>query len=151
MFYDNILINDYKFKTMQKVLKMQINKLKLITNDTFYISERIRGIDDNYRLYFNNQSKKIEVHNLSQNINTYCLTNPFEVLDYRLIDYVLKTHIKNAEKVSCEIESHNEKLKMDNEQILKTYTENRLKEIYNYSANSSKEFNCQNSFLSKYY
>lgn len=85
-----------------------------INTDNLFISERIREIDKNYYIVFNTKKKKYEIHNKSQGeLNTYCLTLPFDILDYRTVEYIEKTKIENIEKLIAEIDKENEKKIME--------------------------------------
>lgn len=80
-----------------------------IQSDTFFISERLKEIDESYFLVFNFQKQKFEVHS-SAFENTYCLTVPYSVLDERVIDLVKKTRATNIDKLIEEMDFENEKL-----------------------------------------
>lgn len=80
-----------------------------IQSDTFFISERLKEIDESYFLVFNFQKQKFEVHSSALE-NTYCLTVPYSVLDERVIDLVKKTRATNIDKLIEEMDFENEKL-----------------------------------------
>ena len=81
-----------------------------IERDSLFIEERLREIDDNYYIVYNVDKKTYEVHNSSQINGTYCLTLPFDSLDERSVEHVLKTRISNKDSLIREIEEENEKL-----------------------------------------
>ncbi|MBQ8844911.1 MAG: hypothetical protein IJ008_02715 [Clostridia bacterium] len=83
--------------------------IKIIT-DSLFICERLREIDKNYFIVFNEIRNKFEVHNSAQNLDTYCLTLPYDFLDERCIDLVLKTRIENKDKLIKLMDLENEKL-----------------------------------------
>ncbi len=74
-----------------------------ITNDVFDIADRIKNINSNYELYYDGKYK-LYCNNILQ------LVLPFESLDSRTYDYILKTQIKNLEYLQQEIDKNNEKI-----------------------------------------
>lgn len=80
-----------------------------INADTYFISERLKEIDENYVIKYNTNTKKYEIHNLSQLENTYALTLPYNELDERTINYVQKTRIENIDEIIHEIDKLNER------------------------------------------
>ncbi len=83
----------------------------LIDNDPFYITERLRDIDENYFLVFNNIKHTFELHNSSQKDSTFALTLPFDCLDERTVFLARKTRKQNFDKLIDEMDSYNDKLK----------------------------------------
>lgn len=81
-----------------------------ITTDSLFISERLREIDKDYFIVFNEKRNKFEVHNSSQKLDTYCLTLPYNFLDERCVDLVLKTRIENKDNLIKIMDKENEKL-----------------------------------------
>lgn len=86
---------------------------QIIKNDIFNIAKRLKSIDKKYFIVFNNDRNKYEVH-YSRAKNTYELTIPYETLDARTINFVLKTRIQNKQKIFEEIENSNKKLEQQN-------------------------------------
>lgn len=99
---------------------------KVISNDLFDISNRIKSIDNKYFVVYNIKRKKFEVH-YARSKNTYELTIPFDSLDARAVEFVLKTRVQNQKKVLEEIEKSNEKLEKQN---TKNIIENVNRRIY---------------------
>ena len=83
-----------------------MEKLFEVRNDLFDISARIKSIDEFYKIYFNGDTRRYELHN-SRKIPTYQLTFPFTRLDKRALDYTLKSAIKYKELILEEIERQN--------------------------------------------
>lgn len=81
-----------------------------IYGDLYAIDERLKEIENGYRIKYNTLKKTYEIHNKNQPFDSYCLTLPFKELDARTEDYVLKTRIQNKDKFLKEIEKHNEKI-----------------------------------------
>lgn len=86
---------------------------QIIKNDIFNIAKRLKSIDKKYFIVFNSDRNKYEVH-YSRAKNTYELTIPYDTLDARTIDFVLKTRIQNKQKIFEEIENSNKKLEQQN-------------------------------------
>lgn len=86
---------------------------QIIKNDIFNIANRLKSIDKNYFVVFNFSRNKFEVH-YKRAKNTYELTVPYDALDARTIDFVLKTRIQNKQKIFEEIENSNKKLEQKN-------------------------------------
>ena len=83
-----------------------INLIK-ITNDVYFISKRLKAIDDSYEVYYNSQTCAYEVHSNKQAKNSYCFKVPYECLDSRTLDYAVKTRRENRDKLIEEIEKNN--------------------------------------------
>lgn len=94
-----------------------------IDSDCLFITDRLKEVDQSYRVVFSLKKKKFEVHSILQS-STYCFTLPYSSLDERAVDYAKKTRSENAEKLIKEIDRANEELyrKMLKEEI------NKLKE-----------------------
>ena len=86
---------------------------QIIKNDIFNIAKRLKSIDKKYFIVFNSDRNKYEVH-YSRAKNTYELTIPYDTLDARTINFVLKTRIQNKQKIFEEIENSNKKLEQQN-------------------------------------
>lgn len=83
-------------------------KIKILT-DNYFISNRLKEIDESYYVLYNSNSKKYELHSSAQFDNSYCLTFPYSALDKRAIDFALKSRVQNKKKIFEEIEKENEK------------------------------------------
>ena len=81
----------------------------LIKSDLFNITKRIKQIDKKYFIVFNKKTKKFEVH-YKRNSSTLELVLPFDRLDKRTLDFVLKTKMENKQKLIEEMERNNQKL-----------------------------------------
>lgn len=101
-----------------------MKKLFKIESDCLDIVSRVKAIDKYYFIVFNEDTFKFEIHNSSQFQNTLCLVLPFEVLDERTVDMVLKTRVQNADKLFEEMEEENRKLERTKiKQILNDFEE----------------------------
>lgn len=80
-----------------------------IENDVFDIASRIKEIDNGYFIMYNRTKKRFEVHNERQK-PTLALTLPFGELDFRTVDYVLKTRISRIDEIVKEIDANNDRI-----------------------------------------
>ena len=114
-----------------------------IYDDVFEITKRIKEIDEGYFIVFDTKKARYELHNCNQ-INSYCLTVPYDNLDSRLIDDILYTGISNIDNIIRDIDNNNTKLEQDVEKNIKNQTEYYIKEICDFANNSSKKYdiNC---------
>jgi len=85
-----------------------------IKNDCFCICERLKDVDESYKVFFNLKRRCFEVHSFLQHGSTYCFTVPYSELDERTIDFALKTRSENREKIIMEIEENNRKVEQQN-------------------------------------
>ena len=106
-----------------------------ISNDVFFINQRIKEIDKNYKIYFNNIKNKFEIHNIGQIGGSYCLTVPFRYLDERTINLVKRTLSINSETLLKEIDENNEKLRLKHEKIILENAKDQLYEEIKYNKN----------------
>ena len=83
-----------------------MQKLFEIKDDLFDISARIKSVDEDYKIYFNGDTRRYELHN-AKKYPAFQLALPFPSLDKRAIDYALKSQVKNKERILAEIERHN--------------------------------------------
>lgn len=83
-----------------------MSNLRWIRNDLFSIARRLKEIDRWYRVAFNVETERFEVHNLRQ-AHTLCLVVPYETLDARTVNMVRKTHVSRADELLAEMEKHN--------------------------------------------
>lgn len=81
-----------------------------IKNDMFDIVKRLKSIDNSYFVMYDKKFSRYELHSNDQVGSTYTLTIPYQNLDKRTIDYVLKTRRENYEKLIKEMELNNQKL-----------------------------------------
>lgn len=84
---------------------MKNGRLIPVDHDLFYVADRIKSIDDKYKIYYNGESGKFEVHNAADGSLQVVL--PFDGLDSRAVDYVRKTRIERIDALLEEIERAN--------------------------------------------
>lgn len=78
-----------------------------IFSDLYDIAKRLKQIDANYRVFYNNKKQKFELHRDSGGKVSYQLTFPFDTLDARAIEHCLKTRKQRAMQLLQEIEKEN--------------------------------------------
>ena len=79
-----------------------------ITNDLFDIASRLRAINDDYRLYYNAQKRRYEVHSAKRQRLQFIV--PYDELDARTVEYARYSRVENAKRIFEDIEKHNSKL-----------------------------------------
>ena len=94
-----------------------MEKLFEVSNDLFDISARIKSIDEYYKIYFNGDTRRFELHNTRKK-PTFQLAFPFTRLDKRALDYTLESAIKNKEFILKKIEEYNAKAEREKERKL---------------------------------
>lgn len=104
-----------------------------ILDDVFFIGNRIREIDKDYRIFFNTKRKKFEIHCIGQIGNSYCLTVPFSCLDARTVELVRKTRIENRERLINEIDLENQKIQEKNQKNILNDANDKLFEQIKFS------------------
>lgn len=90
-----------------------MKNLILIENDVFDIASRLKGLNENYKIYFNVGTAKYEIHNAVCSPSLQIIL-PFEQLDIRAIDFAFKTRVENMEEILNDIEQHNRRVDEQN-------------------------------------
>ena len=103
--------------------------LKLIKNDMFNISNRLKRIDRNYCVLFNSKTKKFEVYYQNGFNFDLELVLPFDVLDFRTIRKVWETRVSKMEEIIKKMEEENKKLEKKNSENLKDELISKVKII----------------------
>lgn len=84
---------------------MTKGRLIAVKDDLFSVADRIKSIDDKYKIYYNGESRKFEVRSAVDDSLQVVL--PFDCLDCRAVDYVRKTRIERINAILEEIERAN--------------------------------------------
>lgn len=116
-----------------------------IESDVFDIVKRIQEIDDGYYILFDLNKQKFEVHNCKQP-NSYCFTYPYDNLDLRIFEMIYATSSRFIGKILEDIDNNNANIERNNENKRKDINDYYLREIYNFSNNSSKNYNEEKAF-----
>lgn len=101
--------------------------LKIIENDMFNISKRIKRINKNYCLVFNLKTKNYELYFKNGFSFERELVLNFDFLDFRTIKKVIETRTRNLEKLIKKIEEENKKLEEKNIENLKDESISKIK------------------------
>ncbi len=78
-----------------------------INSDVYGIAKRIKYIDKDYYILYNTSTRVFELHNSSQRDSTYCLTLPYDTLDFRVLVYTFESRSTNIDKIVEKIENDN--------------------------------------------
>ena len=112
---------------MSTQLSATSNHLIEITNDLFDIASRLKSINENYKVYYNAQTDKFEVHDTSRpHGNTLAFVVPYAELDARTLTFALFTRVENAKKIFNEVEDHNRKIQQE---LAYNATQNALQQL----------------------
>ena len=111
--------------------------MKIIKKDVFNIAKRLRNINKNYVIVFNEKLKKYEIR-FKNSFDNFVLHIPNNELNKLLIDYVFKT--SNIDEVINEIEKNNNDMENSFNAKIKDESTYKLKEIHKYANSGSKEF-----------
>ena len=119
--------------------------LEELTTNVYLIPERIREIDEEYRVVRNLKDKRYELHHFGQfekTGNSFCLVIPYSELDCRAVEFVNRTSIRNRnlQRELREMEEENEKKKAKKEADLKEQTTREATEILKFCHNSSRDW-----------
>ena len=118
-----------------------------IESDVFDISKRIKEINEGYFIMYNLDNCKYELHCNNQP-NSYCFSYPFENLDFKFIDMIYKTNIEHIDNIIQEIDNNNDKIEKNANSIVRDKSNYMLKEIFDFSNISSKNFDESKAFSS---
>ena len=94
----------YLFSLRQAQMEKKVIE---ITNDLFDIAWQLRSVNDSYRLFYNTQKRRYEVHN--SNTSALEFVVPYDELDARTVEYARYTSVSNAEQIFSDIERNNAK------------------------------------------
>lgn len=85
----------------------------LITNDLFDIADRLKSVNEFYKLVFNTETQRYEVYDSSRG-DSLAFVVPYDELDARTVAYAEFTAVQNAKAVFAEVEKHNAELERNN-------------------------------------
>lgn len=115
-----------------------MKELRLISTNCYNIPERVRELDDDYRLYYNARKNVIELHNLRHK-PSFQLVLPYKQLDARIIEYIRRTRVDRIIDEIKEIDEYNNIL--ENKLINQTLDEmhEKTKSVINYMNRGGSE------------
>ena len=109
-------------------------------NDIYFISKQIKDINPNFKLYYNNSTKKYEVHNFLEKPSLVVSFDRYP--DYQLIEKLYYTNKNNMKKLFEEIENSNKKLELDLQNKILDTSQQQFNEIINFElSNPDKNLN----------
>lgn len=92
--------------------------LQEIVSDVFDVADRLKGIDERYRLFYNKLAKRYEVYTFTPH-PVLQVVLPFSPPDCRCVERVRKTRAERLEKLIEELNEHNALLeKLRREKII---------------------------------
>lgn len=127
---------------------MRIFNLKnlLKINDVFYINKRLSIINKNFELFYNPKLKRYEVHDCSKSYSfiTSCKNYP----NSQLINKILSMNHKSIKQTLKEIDDHNNKIEINQEEKISLLKSDQIAEIVKFS-NKKLNQNLSNSQIKK--
>lgn len=114
---------------------MKLPYYKILISDSVYeIPQRLKEYDKSFFVVFNKRNGKFEVHSHDNLWNTYCFTVPFDELDQRTLDIVMKNDTKNIgpKDIERELNNHNERVEKRKDKDFKNWVEDVAKETYSH-------------------
>ena len=71
-----------------------------VTSDLFNIAARLKSINKDYRVFWNNRDNRFEIH-------THSLEFTVKELDERVLEHAQRTRKENADAIEQEVNEHN--------------------------------------------
>lgn len=118
-----------------------------IKSDVCDVIDRLKNIDDGYKILLNLNNGKLELHNDKQQ-NSYCFTIKENEISPKIINDVFASDVRFIDNIMLDIDNKNAKIEADNKKQINDYTTYMSREIYNFSNNSSKEYDVNNAIKS---
>jgi len=87
-----------------------MDKYLVSVGDVFGVEQRLKEIDEGYRVFYNKAKHRYEVHNVRYRPNSLVLVSPYSELDSRLVRLVRSSRTERAKDIFLEVEEHNEKI-----------------------------------------
>lgn len=116
---------------------MRFFKHLILVNDTFYISEEIKNINKNYRLFYNKNLCQYEVHNITKNQSfVLCFKN---YPNQNLITNLLNSGSKQPKTIFKEIEENNMKIFENNQNKIFNKANDCLNEVFKFSEKTTSD------------
>ncbi len=86
---------------------------RVVEDDLFGISRRLKSIDDGYFVFLNYKTGKFEVHN-KKDTPSLCLVLPYDRLDERTVRHVLYTRAERVADIVRRMDEQNARLERNN-------------------------------------
>ena len=119
----------------------------IVESDVFDIVDRIREIDDGYRIMHNFKTNMLELHNINQR-NSFCFNIKNNEISSKIINDIFYSNIKNIDNIVNDIDNNNSEVEKNNKEKAFDLTTYMSKEIFDFSNNSSKEYKIDKAFSS---
>lgn len=87
---------------------MREKRLIAVTDDLFDIAARLISVDENYRVFYNLDTGKFEIHHAAQVGDTLAFVVPYDSLDCRTVEYAQKTSKRRMQAFFEQMEKQNE-------------------------------------------
>lgn len=121
-----------------------------IKHDVFNIIKKLKKIDKKYFIVYNLNSKKFEVHH-KNSANTLQLVLPYDQLDSRTLDLVLKTSVEHQKKLLDDMEKNNQKIEQEKQNRLLDEASFKAKDMLKYAESKTGEnVNFNDSYKTKW-
>ena len=85
---------------------------RVVEDDLFGISRRLKSIDDGYFVFLNYKTGKFEVHN-KKDTPSLCLVLPYDRLDERTVRHVLYTRAERVAEIVKRMDEQNARLERE--------------------------------------
>ena len=85
---------------------------RVVEDDLFGISRRLKSIDDGYFVFLNYKTGKFEVHN-KKDTPSLCLVLPYDRLDERTVRHVLYTRAERVAEIVRRMDEQNARLERE--------------------------------------
>lgn len=116
-----------------------------IESDVFDIVNRIKEIDDGYRILLNLKTGLLELHNINQR-NTFCFNIKNNEISSKIIDDIFYSKVENIDNIMSDIDNNNSNIEKNNKNKTLDLTTYMAKEVFDFSNNSSKKYDLDKAF-----
>ena len=124
--------------------------LKIVKNDLFNITRRIKEIDKNYFIAFNTKTKNFEVHNFCQSHSTFCFIAGKQ-LNASVLTKTKITSVKYFLKNLKKMQEDNLKLTNKTEEEVLTKNRDLLSSYISYFERFSNKDDVTNAHTTKWF
>lgn len=112
--------------------------LVLITDSVHNIPNRVRSINDDYRIYYNKPLARYELHSVGMRQGLQMVL-PFGQLDKRTVDYINNTRIeKQLQKIKA-MDEYNAELQAKRNNAILDKAEHKVKSLMLYLKNGGED------------
>ena len=119
--------------------------IRLIQNDMFNITKRVKLIDADYVIFFDDLDCNYKLYALGK----YCL-NLGKFLDARVLDKIWQTRVENSDKIFNDIELNNISLDSKCVEHRQNVSSHMFQKIYEYASRHSNDIDYNNTFTTQW-